>query len=392
MKREHKEARSTRKVFLFLVALAIWLAPFSYLVPDVSGAGGYLLGDAAPNKLVPFYRVGPSLATIIGLENVEETEGPEDPFGEDLAVLVTIFSKRSARVLDLGLCLSPFDFGFIVLQQDGPNATQQAELAQRGAKAIVVSVATDGIPSEGYVLLESVAEFESTNGKCKGDVDSVDNHEGLATWAILADIGNGFFTTEVPTPTVNVNPFTRDAAGGPFAFGLIPGPPLAATGNPFDEFPLVGTSPSSTVIARFDVNPAVSSHTEIYVWLQRNAFVVPNDPGSGINRFGASHLAFLDCEDELQISTTIFLPDEVNIIDPDTLAGIGQCKAAGQYRGVLRFKMPDTGFLWSNISQEGEHFRQTYLGYNLGDNDFIDCADGHNDFSGDPQASGPPLC
>jgi len=256
-----------------------------------------------------------------------------------------------------------------------------------------------------------LAEFESHEGKCQ-NVESEEfieyppsvstlidhsNEEHLATWAILADVGQGFFASEIPTPTANINPSTGAAGGGIGAYGLIPGPPLSPIGcaNPFDEFPcVIGNSDSShgsTVIARFDVNPAVDSHTEIFVWLQRNANIVAGDPGSGVTRSG-SIIGFLDCEDEFRVSTNIPLPDEVNIIDPDTLAGIGQCKALGQYRGNLLFAMPDTGFLWSQITQESDHFRQNYIGYNLGDNDFIDCADGFQDFFNSCDTSAPTLC
>jgi hypothetical protein len=33
--------------------------------------------------------------------------------------------------------------------------------------------------------------------------------------------------------------------------------------------------------------------------------------------------------------------------------------------------MPDNGFLWSQITQEGQNFRENFLGYNLDCNTFI---------------------
>jgi hypothetical protein len=68
----------------------------------------------------------------------------------------------------------------------------------------------------------------------------------------------------------------------------------------------------------------------------------------------------------------------VNVITLDSkvpsslLAGMAQCNALGQYRGVLEFLMPDTGQVWSHISQEGEHFRENFLGYNADCNDFVE--------------------
>ena len=110
----------------------------------------------------------------------------------------------------------------------------------------------------------------------------------------------------------------------------------------------------NTVIARYDVNDSVGSESLIFVWL--------TDTGT--------KSAYLQCADELQISTTI-KHKKVNVIDPATLGGIGQCVQAGQSRGVLRFVMPGTGFLWSHISQQGQNFRMNFMGYNLDVNPFI---------------------
>lgn len=335
---------------------------------------GYLQGDPAPGKLIPYYHVVPTLATIIGVSSTEGgSNGPQTDEG-DLAVHVTIFTKRSTEVTDFDLCLSPGDFGFVVLQQNDAVGAQKDEINSRFPKARVYSVNGDGLPSEGYVTMAVTAEFFSNNGKCQNVEDEDPAFEDhLATWAILQDVASGFFATEIPTTTALVNTTTGKVKGGEGALGLIPGPSLIPDGcaNPFDEFPCVGPSGGNTVIARYDVNPNVGSHTDIYIWLARNAFIVPNDPGSGVTRSG-SVTAFLDCEDETRFSTTLALPDEVNIIDPNTLSGIGQCKQLGQYRGVLNFDMPDTGFLWSQISQQSEHFRETFIGYNLDENWFID--------------------
>jgi hypothetical protein len=271
-----------------------------------------------------------------------------------VTVHVTVFDKRSAEVLDRTLCLSPFDFGFVVLQQGLPNGSQQQELADRGEKVAFFSADGDFIPSEGYVTFKAIRSWDSADGTCTGSFVRVPDCAAapLATWAVLQDVGSGFFATEIPTPTALVDDTTGKATGGPGAFGLIPD--------------------TNRVLVRYDVNPANGSKTEIFVWLERNAFNAPGDPGSGINR-AATIPAFLDCEDELEVSTTLNLPDEVNVIDPATLAGINQCKLTTppQYRGVVRFTMPDNGFLWSQITQEGQNFRENFLGYNLDCNTFI---------------------
>jgi hypothetical protein len=370
-----EERRGTMSRKKFTAVLAALVAGAVLSAGSAWAVTGYLMGDPSQGKLVPYYKVTNTLATVIGIASYEEDKvfSTGDPLGEDVSIHVTIWGKRSNHILDFDLCLSPLDFGYIVLQQNPANHDQLDDLAHqtgphttRAQKARVYSVSGDGIPTEGYLTLRATQEFESHDGTCAGALaneesleDAFDpfdpfTEEPMTTWAILLDAGNAFFATEIPTPTAIIN-FSDKAVGGFGAFGLIP----------FDN----------TVIARFDVNPINQSHTDIYVWLASNAFVCANDPGCGINRGGASLVAQLDCEDEFSPSTTIFLPDEVNVIDPNALAGIGQCKSAGQYRGQLRFNIPDTGFLWSQISQENEHFRETFLGYNLECNEFVNPSD-----------------
>jgi hypothetical protein len=324
---------------------------------------GYLMGDPAPGKLVPYFKVTSTLSTLIGFENAEEdkTLGSADhPEGEDVLVHVTIFNTRSVEVINFDLCLSPLDFGFIVLQKATPSAFQVAALNKvtgphttRASKARFLSLDNGDIPSEGYVTLRAISEFLTFDGTCGQGIggnleefipDAVS--EPLATWAILQDVGTGFFATEIPTPTAvvaigdpqHVILGAGQAFGGVGAYGLIP------KGN--------------RVLARFDINPLVLSHTDVFVWLTRNGH--------------SSWPASLVCEDELAISTSIPLPNEVNVFNPDDLSGISQCKLDLQFRGILLFDLPETGFLWSQISQEGSHFRENFLGYNLECNTFID--------------------
>lgn len=336
---------------------------------DVPSISGYLMGDPAPGKLVPYFKVTSTLSTIIGIENLEEDKAVNFGEGRDVRVHVTVFTTRSIELVDFDLCLSPFDFGFVVLQKTGAslNPAQVAELNKvtgplttRGSQPKIAYLSLDNgeISAEGYVTLRATEEFFTKDGTCgqgftgEAAEDIPDGvAEPLATWAILLDVGTGFFATEIPTPTAIVlglgplgdvqAPFAGkgDALGGPGAYGLIPR--------------------ENNVIARFDVSPLVGSHTDIYVWLTSNG-----------NR--AFWNATLECEDELAVSTTINLSNEVNIIDPDTLSGIGLCKNDKQFRGVLHFLLPDTGFLWSHINQDNAHFRENFLGYNLECNTFID--------------------
>ncbi len=380
---------------LVLSAGSVWAHGFA-------SPTGYLMGDPAPGKLVPYFKAKGSLATIIGIENLEEdatlfpTSDPFNPFGEDILVHVTVFSTTSVELINFDLCLSPYDFGYIVLQEGPITAAQLDDLdhvtgphTTRFGKARVLSMG--GLATEGYVTIRALAEANSDDGTCGAGLD-VPFEEGffrgepepLATWAILQDIVGNFFATEIPTPTANVVGGIAEfpdfgikgrAFGGFGAFGLIPGPPKC---GPLDVLtPAQGgtgkcvgkkagdalpRTVGHTVIARYDVNPFVKSHTDIFVWLQNT--------GSS-----STWPASLQCEDELSISTVIDLSKEVNVIDPDALGGghaLDQCKLSGQFRGVMQFFMPDTGFLWSHISQDGANFRENFLGYNLECNEFID--------------------
>ena len=296
---------------------------------------GYILGDPAVGKLLPYYRAEGTLATVLGIENTTGSAGPSA--GYDVNVHVTVLDEQSVEVVNFDLCLSPFDFGFIVLQEPEANPSQLAERIQKIQKVAFLSVDGTGIPNEGYVSVAATEIFASRGGSCTTVITECPT---LATWAILQDVGSGFFGTEIPTPTANVDPTSGAVSGGAGALGIIP--------------------EASTVIARFDVNPDFDINTDVYIWLENNAADSTSDAHEPTLR------ALLDCEDELEISTMISIPNEINVIDPANLAGTGLCTEDGQYRGVLRFEMPAEGFVWSHISQANQHFRENFLGYNLG--------------------------
>lgn len=356
--------------------------------PPYQGTAGYLQGDPAPGKLIPYFLADGNAATIIGIENTIGNDGPDGaeldfPIGPttvhiaggDVLVHITVFDTRSNELLNFDKCYSPFAFGYIVLQEAAISASQQADLnfkvgngdLTREAKSEVVTVPV----SEGYVTVRAFRVYATSNGTCGSEAqgaisadipDAYDllNFGGplstpLATWAIVQDVGTGFFATEVPTVTARVDPIGGAVSGGIGAFGLIP------RGN--------------EVIARYDAASFNESVTHVFVWMVDN---------------GNSTSGFLDCEDEQEVSTPIPLPNEIQRLvlsgSSDTptsgalAPALGVCAQDGQFRGVLRFTMPDTGFIWSHITQESAHFRMNFLGYNLQNNWFVDCADGFLDF------------
>jgi hypothetical protein len=392
-----------RKFTATLAALAAGIAlsvgSASAQKPPFVGTAGYLQGDPAPGKLIPYFLADGSAVTIIGVENTLGNDGPNNaevdiPVGPttvhigggDVRVHFHIFDVRSNEILNFNKCYSPFDFGYVVLQKGAVSAAQNADLdfptgpnATRRNKSAVVTLS---VP-EGYVSIRARRVFATSNGTCGSEsqftvsADIPDSQDlvlfalandlpistfgplslPLATWAIIVDIGTGFFATEIPTATARVHIDDGDVEGGIGAFGLIP------EGN--------------EVIARYDANPNVLSITRVFTWFESN-----NNSTSG----------FLDCEDELEISTPIPLPNEAGffVLSGSSLTpthsavanALAVCANANvnQYRGVVRFTMPETGFIWSHITQENGHFRENYLGYNLHNNVFVDCADGFQDF------------
>jgi len=421
-----------KKLGALLVAFAtgILLSAGSALAA-VEEVRGYILGDPAQGKLVPYFRIGATTATLIGIESelhepasLDSTGAPITVIHGDVSVHVFIFDKRSNELINFSLCLSPWDFGFVVLQSGGPTPGQREELSgdpsdpafSRGigglgfGKAKIISLAELNGISEGYVTLAENQEYFSVDGSCSGTAlpfsfDPIDVH--IATWAVLADVGTGFFATEIPTPTAVVDPgsgivsgLLRDPGTGEVlaaSLGLIPGPtPDVANGcggSPGRPLGLPGVAEcgdtgtfnipwfGNQVLARYDINPFLDAHTELFVWLKRNAFPVESEADlNTASRAGAVPGIFY-CEDETPLSVRVLLPNEVNVIDIGATYGqLGECVAQHQYRGILTFHMPDTGFLWSHITQNSAHFRQNYIGYNLDNNGFVDCADDRNDF------------
>lgn len=60
---------------------------------------------------------------------------------------------------------------------------------------------------------------------------------------------------------------------------------------------------------------------------------------------------------------------------------MGQLIAMSQARGVLQFKMPDLGFLWSYVSQDTTDYMgnfvktsENYAGVNMSENAFMETA------------------
>ena len=301
---------------------------------------GYLQGDPAHGKLIPYYSVDANTATIIGIEHVSMP--PAMGASDFISVSVAIFDVYGGgRYSSIPLCLSAYEFGYVILQDATPSG---AQVTEQGRNDVLIASVEGGLPSSGYVTLAVTGAGSS----CEGTIDPImvsgDEHR-IAAWTVVQDIGTSFYATEIPTTTAEVGP------NG--AIGCLDDPAvvnLACAGL---------IQKNNNVVARYDINPSVGSMTSIFVWL-------------GTVDMERAVDARLQCENGLEIPTVeISLPDQVNVLNPATFTGMEQCELARQYRGVLRFAMPDVGFLFSHISQVGASYRMNFLGYNLDQNHFI---------------------
>jgi hypothetical protein len=307
---------------------------------------GYLQGDPAYGKLIPYYTVDANTATIIGLEHVGAIDSDTDvgvPASGFILVSVAIFDVYGAdKYGGIFLCLSAYEFGYVILQDATASGAQVAETLRDD---VIIASVEGGLSSSGYVTLAVTGAGSSCQGMI-GPNTLMDSEHRIAAWTVVQDIGTGFYATEIPTTTANV-----DADG--------------AIDCAVDEVPVGATCAGlipmgNTVVARYDTNPYVGSMTSIFVWLNSDAVLPMRD----------SVKASMQCENGMEIRVTIPMPDKVNVLNPATFTAIEQCPP-GQYRGLLRFDMPDDGFLFSHISQVNASYRMNFLGYNLDQNHFI---------------------
>ena len=322
----------------FRASLVALVAGLALSAGSAFAQTGVLTADPAAGKLIPYYSAAGDEATIIGIENVI-TQGNGVAAGDFFVfVHVVIHGTTSAEQMDFTLCLSPYDFGYVILQNAAMSAAQTADKTARAGKVSYLTVTSDNIATSGYVTLAVSAVGDSCTDTTPTAADGSTTYDALATWAVIQDVGSNAFATEVPTASATVNTATGNIT--------------CAAGTSNDCPGLMGIN--AIVTARFDVSSSVTSTTSIFTWLGSNGALVGT-------AFVRNVSAVIQCEDEAQISTQLALPLEINVSDPSTLTGIGQC--TGQSRGVLRYALPDSGLAWSHISQAGATYRMNFLAY-----------------------------
>src|SRR3989442_7555257 len=97
-----------KKLGVLLVAFAtgILLSAGSALAA-IEEVRGYILGDPAQGKLVPYFRIGDTTSTLIGIEselhepaNIDSTGAPITVIHGDVSVHVFVWDARSTEIIN----------------------------------------------------------------------------------------------------------------------------------------------------------------------------------------------------------------------------------------------------------------------------------------------------
>ncbi len=137
--------------------------------------------------LVPYYEVGGNLATLIGVQHVGAA-------GEFSIINVTVHKGDDGTVVPDGrsfICLGQGEFGFVALQSPAPTGRDTAQ-------GVFFSVAEDNIDATGFVTLAYGGTRLSCSSGAGTTAANDDNGDVMVAWAVLQDVGDGFFATEIP--------------------------------------------------------------------------------------------------------------------------------------------------------------------------------------------------
>ena len=395
-----------RKKFLAgLTALVMGLA-FSV----GSASADITQGDLAQTKLIPYFMTGDGLATIIGVQlfaapdEIADPDLKQDKHLVDVSVYPNTGPDAKGMPMASGtLCLDPHGFGVVVLQGEEGESTDTE-----------LRISTYGMMNEGYVVVQyyaakigcAISRLDPPDTTPNPQVDddgartAFEAVNEFATWAVLQDVGDGAFGTEIPSATVTmesndtgrptvaasdqslVSPVVADntitctdSVDGGTAYsqtavcGLEKWPVTATTDvnrdGDSDWRDTVGK-----VAVRFDVNEMNGSESTIYIW------VPTSDVGRAVARGPSS--AVILCEHEgpamaRDVTAMVGLPDMVNVINPlDLMEDMDDpCEGRGQLIVDLAFAGAEFGdtptqteaLIWSHIAQAGGGYRLNFLGY-----------------------------
>lgn len=160
---------------------------------------------ATDSLLVPYYEARGNLSTQIAVQHV----GPQDGVS---IINVAVHDADGGIAAGGYICLGPNEFGYVVLQNAQPPLDQDF--------GIYFSAARDAIDSTGFVGLAYAGERNScSDGAGTTQATARTSDFAMVAWAVLQDVGSGFFATEIPV--VQVGWEAPQSAGSP-AKGLEP--------------------------------------------------------------------------------------------------------------------------------------------------------------------------
>ena len=164
----------------------IWGLALTLVLGCWVGSASARLLAADDALLVPYYKVGGNLATIIGVQHVAAP-----PAGAFSVINVAVYGgDDGALETRSDICLRENEFGFVVLQSAQPTVRDTAQ-------GIYFSEAEDSISDRGFVTL---AYGGSTSDCALSGTAAVSGgaQPVMVAWATMQDIGSGFFATEIP--------------------------------------------------------------------------------------------------------------------------------------------------------------------------------------------------
>ena len=429
------------KMDKFCAGLVALVAGLALSAGNASATAGYTSGDPAMMKLVPYYETGPMKATIIGVQNLSMQEAStmtlndevtamqaaldeammgdsEDAISaaqmaldeammaaqvEHLFVSVNVYTAMGMMMGSAELCLAEHQFGYVILQGPGMQASQEAT----GLRGKILSVDNGDISAYGYVEITAMDKWSACapTAGARGEAGWSEIASGngrVAAWTIIQDVGMGFFGTEVPTTTLSKSsvpgvPETGEDTGDAIAAGdsmlacysggeTVPGrdaddatmaddtgvasnmtgdfmmmrcgliperhdnsrnadgaPDTTTTVAEADRATTTAATPRAHAFARYDAG----DESMIYVWLAEDQDT--DDTHASMTRMLD---VVVKCEDGMVIDMMPDVygdmvplqtgaPNMLTMIDP-TMGAVGDATAmcAGN-RGVLRITMPD---------------------------------------------------
>lgn len=354
-----------KKWWAGLIAVAVGFAL------SVGSASAYDQGDyvddADEGKLIPYYMAGDNLATIIGIQNMNDK-------GDAVIIEVAVHNMMGALQARGEICLADNQFGYAVLREEMMDDDMMVTLgvgvgdqmatitgmsgddmttgvSGRAGSSVMTTPGDMGmIGDEGFVVIRETFTVQNSPGMMNAcDQPSDAAHDDVAvsdtpvfgTWAILQDVGEGsFFGTEIPSATVAIVARADDEPDG-----------INCTANGVGCGGLVPENTMLTV--RFDNSMENMSESMIYVWL--STVSQTRDP-----RPPAAATVYCEGMDPVMMGADTFsvnISDQVNVINGMDLGCEG--------RGVLDITLPAgmVGTAWSHIAQMGGGFRMNFLGY-----------------------------